>query len=93
MWWEQVVHDDEVYLAVLDLVLERDGHLDSVEAVELAEQRVWVLFHVVVIFAEVFAEMYVFCAVYRFDDELVVSGVVEERPALPRRVELAEDVL
>ena len=65
VWWEQVVHDDEVDLLTI-------GHFDSVQPVELREQRVGVLFDMSVVVLQDLAQEFVLGVVNCLNDVLVV---------------------
>jgi hypothetical protein len=67
-------------------------NLDPVQAVELREEGVRVLFDVVVVVFEDLAEELRFAVVHGLDDVFVVAGEVEEAAALAGRAELGDDV-
>lgn len=52
-----------------------------------------ILAHVLVVVFQYLANEFVFAVVYRFDDEPVVAGKIEERARLPRGPEFRENVL
>lgn len=86
MGWEEVVHDDEVDLAPV-------RELDTVQAVESAEQCMRVCLDMVIVQREDRPEEFVLVVVDRLDDETIVSREVEEGPRLAGRAQLREDVL
>lgn len=81
MWREEVVHDNKVNLLAI-------RHLDAVEAVKLREERIWVLFDVIIVILENLSQKLVFGVMNRLDNVLVVSGKIEEAAALAGRPKL-----
>ena len=78
---EKVIHNNKVDLPAV-------GYLDPVQAVELGDERVWIVADVRVVVAEDFAEEFVFSVMNSLDDVFVVAREVEEAPALPGRAQL-----
>jgi hypothetical protein len=60
------------------------GYLDSVQAVELREQRVGVILHMFVVFFQDFSQEFVLGMMYGLDDVLVVPRKVEKTTTLAR---------
>lgn len=83
--WEEVVHDDEVYLPAV-------GHLDTMETVEPRQQRVRVGLHVGMVLLQHLAQELVLAVMEGLDDEPVVSREIEERAGFAGRPQFREDV-
>ena len=71
MWREKVVHDDEVNLA-------SSREFDAVQAVEPAQEGMWVRLDVFVILVKDGEKELVLCRSDSFDNESVVARKVEE---------------
>jgi hypothetical protein len=82
---EKVVHDEKVDFSP-------SRQLDSMEAVESAEEGMWVLLDVLVIVLEYLAQELVFGMVDRLDDETVVPRKVKEGTRFAGGPEFGENV-
>lgn len=82
---KKVVHDDKVKFVAF-------GGLDTVQAIELAEQGVGVVLDMFVVLRKNFAEELCLVVVYSLDDVLVVAGEIKEAAGLARRAEFGEDI-
>lgn len=83
--WEEVVHHDEMDLAAV-------GYLDAVQAVKLGEERVGVIFYVVVVVSKNSSQEFVLGVMNGLDDVSVVARVIEEAAALSGGGEFGQDV-
>lgn len=83
---KKVIHDDEVNLFSI-------WHLDSVEAVELRQERMGIVCDMFKVIFQDLPQKLMLCVVDSLDDILIVSGKIKKATTLAWRAQLRQNIL